>query len=58
MMGATKQGEYCRTAEMLVSVSEQQGIYFAIALLYDMQYSREDIGKLLPILQDTRGSKG
>lgn len=38
-------------AEMLVDITEKQGIYFAIAFLHDSSYDLERIGKLLPILE-------
>lgn len=54
--GGTFEGELYRTAEMLVKIAEEQGIYFAIAFVYDSGYTQEDIKKLLPILQNTRGA--
>lgn len=56
MMGPTRKGEMYRTAEMLVNISKEQGIYFAIALLHDSQYDYDRIKELLPILKDTYGS--
>ena len=57
MMDSTLKGELHRTAEMLVSVAKEQGVFFAIALLYDSEYDRERIKALLPILQSTRGAQ-
>jgi hypothetical protein len=48
--------ELVRTAEMLVSITRDQGIYYAIALLYDSNYDSARIAALLPILQHTQGA--
>jgi hypothetical protein len=56
MIGSTLQRELHRTAEMLVSIADGKGIYYAIALLYDSAYDPERIKALLPILQDKKGS--
>lgn len=48
--------ELHRTAEMLVEIAESQGVYFAVAFLYDSSYDIERIKKLLPILQNISGS--
>ena len=55
-MSGSFAGELARTAELLVEVAERDGIYFAVALLYDSSYTSEDLGKLLPILLNTKGS--
>lgn len=47
----TLDNELKRTAEMLVDIAEKQGIYYAVAFLYDSSYDLERIGKLLPILE-------
>ena len=54
--GGTLKQELIRTAEMLVDIAEKQGVYFAIALLYDSSYDQERIKALLPVLQKTQGS--
>lgn len=56
MIGATKKGECRRTAEMLVDLAEAQGVYFAIALLFDSLYDADRIKTLLPILKETPGA--
>ena len=43
-------------AEKLVEIAASQGVYFAIAFLYDASYNEKRIKKLLPILQKTSGS--
>lgn len=55
-IGGTLQQELVRTAEMLVNLSEDQGIYFAIALLVDSSYDHARMSKLLPVLQTTRNA--
>ena len=54
-IGGSKQAEYQRTAELLVEImdrDDKNGPYFVVALLYDSQYDREDLGKLLPYLKE------
>jgi hypothetical protein len=48
--------ELYRTADMLVEIAKTQGVFFAVALLYDSNYDQERIKKLLPILQKTKGA--
>ena len=47
MMGSTRHGEYQRTIEHLIDINEDQGLYYAIAFLYDAQYDRDDIKIIL-----------
>lgn len=50
-----KQAEYRRTAELLGEIMDRDnnnGPYFLVALLYDSQYTYEDLGKLLPYLKE------
>lgn len=54
--GGTFDGELHTTAERLVSIAEEQGVYFAIALLHDTGYDHADMKKLLSILEKTRGA--
>jgi hypothetical protein len=56
MMGSTLEGELHRTAEMLVQIAEEKGVFFAVALLHDSSYDSDRIKALLPILQITRGA--
>jgi len=55
-IGGTLNAELKRTAEMLVEVTEKQGVYFAIALLHDASYDYKRIKKLLPFLEKEKGS--
>ena len=55
-MSSTLKGECNRTAEMLVDLAAERGVYFAIALLFDSNYDIERIRILLPILQRTAGA--
>lgn len=55
-MASTFIGELSRSAEMFIDIAKTQGAYFALQFLYDSQYTREDIKKLLPLLEKTRGS--
>jgi len=48
--------ELVRTSELLVSIAQEKGVYYAIALLYDSNYDSERIAALLPILQHTKGA--
>lgn len=54
--GGTKKGELARSAELVVEVAREQGVFLAIAFLYDIGYTRDDIGELLPILQQEKGA--
>lgn len=54
-IGGSKQAECRRTAELLVEImdrDDKNGPYFLVALLYDSQYSHEDLGKLLSHLKE------
>lgn len=55
-MPSTLNGELHRTAELLIDIVENQGIFFGIAFLYDSGYDRECIGKLLSILENKKGA--
>lgn len=46
----TKEQEYKRSIELFEEIYKKQGLYFAFSLLYDMQYTHEDIGKMTKIL--------
>lgn len=54
-MGATKNGEYRRSIEMLDKIYKEQGLYFVLAFLYDSQYDRNDILAMLEILKPGMG---
>lgn len=55
-IGGTLDQELKRTAEMMVELSAEQGVYFAVALLYDSSYDSERIRKLLPFLEKEPGA--
>jgi hypothetical protein len=55
-IGGTLEAELIRTAEMLVSIADEQGMFFAIALLVDSSYDWERTRKLLDVLKTTRGA--
>ena len=50
----TKKQEYLRTIDMLEEIFKHQGIYFALAFLYDAQQERADIKAMLDILEQGR----
>ena len=57
-MGSTKQAEYMRSAEHFTNIAIEQGLYFALAMLYDSQYSNADIKIILNIMEkDNRNFK-
>ena len=56
-IGGSKKNEYIRTCEMFVNICNTQGAYFALALLYDSEYDRDDIKQILSILYKTEGSR-
>lgn len=49
--GTTKQVEYERTAELLVEITEEHGVYFAVALLYDSGYTPHDIKQVMVVME-------
>jgi hypothetical protein len=53
----TKKAEYRRTAEMLVDISADKGAYYALALVVDIGYTRDEMKDILLLLHDTRGSR-
>ena len=56
-IGGTLKAELTRTSELLVDIAETQGVYFAIAFLYDASYDSDRLRALLPVLFATKGSK-
>ena len=57
MEGGTVLQELKRSAELLVEIGDEKGVYYVVALLYDMQYDLERIKLLLPILEKQRGAQ-
>ena len=55
-MNYTLDQELKRSAEMVVELSSDLGVYFAVALLYDSAYDLDRMRKLLPFLQSEPGS--
>lgn len=55
-IGGTREGELARSAELVVKLAKKQGVFLAIAFLYDIGYTRDDIAELLPILQQEKGA--
>lgn len=47
----TKYCEYLRTIELFQNIYKEQGLYFAIAFLYDSQYNRQDLFNMMEILK-------
>ena len=52
----TRARELARSAEVVVEVAREQGVFFAIAFLFDIGYTRADIAELLPYLQEEKGA--
>lgn len=50
MIGGTRQAELARTAELLVDIASDQGMYFALQYLRDIGYDGADIDDLLRVL--------
>lgn len=57
MIGGTLEAEYQRTAELLVDISDQQGIYFALYFLIDSGYSVDDMRRIADIAKDIPGAR-
>ena len=47
--GGTKNAEYRRSIELFEEIFTKQGVYFALAFLYDSQYGREDVKKMMEL---------
>jgi len=47
----SKDAEYKRTLELFNEIFETKGVYFALAFLYDSQYDRNDIAKIMKLLE-------
>lgn len=54
--GGTKEVEYRISIELFKQIFESQGVYFALAFLYDSGYDREDIGKMMELIAPKRKS--
>jgi hypothetical protein len=54
-MGGTLEQELQRTAEMMIDLAENKGVYFAIALLHDLEYPPERTARVLKILERMPG---
>lgn len=53
--GGSKNAEYLRTIELFEKIYKEKGLYFALSLLYDSQYDRNDILKMMEILKPGKG---
>jgi hypothetical protein len=51
------QAELQATAEVLVDIAEEHGIYTAVKFLYDSAFDLHRIKGLMPILHRTPGSR-
>lgn len=56
--GATKEGEYRRSIELVEEIVKNQGLYYGLALIYDMQYSRDDIKRMMDIMEANAQRRG
>lgn len=55
--GGTKNAEYRRSIELFKEIFDKQGTYFALAFLYDSQYDREDIKKMMELCKPINSIK-
>jgi hypothetical protein len=53
--GGTKDAEYRRSVEYFEEIYKEQGLYFALAMLYDSGYDRSDILAMMEILKPGKG---
>lgn len=51
MLGPTKDAEYRAAIAGFEAIYREQGLYFALAFLYDSGYGREDIHKMMLLLE-------
>lgn len=56
--GGTKKGEYYRSADLFREICQKEDPYFALALLVDMQYDRQDMIEVLSIMKEHIKPKG
>jgi len=49
-IGGTKDAEYRRTIQLFEEIYKNKGLYYALALLYDSQYDREDIKNMMELI--------
>jgi hypothetical protein len=47
--GGSKDSEYRRSIELFDKIFKEKGTYYALAFLYDSQYDRNDISKMMEI---------
>ena len=58
MVGSTKKGEYMRSAEHFTNIAIEQGLYLALAMLYDSQYNNKDLKEIIHYMEkDKRNLK-
>jgi hypothetical protein len=43
--------EYLRTAELFEKILKEQGMYYALMFLYDMQYDRRDLLRMAELVK-------
>ena len=55
-IGGTLDQELQRTAEMMVDITDRQGVYYAVALLFDSNYNTDRLKALLPFLKSIKGA--
>ena len=53
--GGTKNAEYRRSIQHFENIYKEKGLYFALAMLYDSQYDRNDILAMMEILKPGKG---
>jgi len=55
--GGSKNAEYKRSLDVFEKTIQENGIYFGIAFLYDSQYNREDLKKMMDIMEENKKSR-
>ncbi len=53
--GGSKNAEYRRSIEMFEQIYKEKGLYYALAFLYDSQYTNEDLLGMMEILKPGKG---
>lgn len=51
----SKEAEYQRSIEHFETIFNTQGVYFALAFLYDAQYENSDLKAMVELLDKQRG---
>ncbi len=52
--GSNKNSEYKKSIELFSEIFEEQGVYYALSFLYDSQYDKDDIKKMMELCKPVK----